>query len=106
MNSAQGYVAVTAYSVLLIWDREPDASLLHKPADLHIELCSNRRLRKINPVQLHHHEDIKLVSFYFFLFSICFVWSCMAVQVCLKGKTPQNMLFHNGLAFENKIGRA
>lgn len=63
MNSAQGYVAVTAYSVLLIWDREPDASLLHKPADLHIQLCGNRSFRKINPVQVSQHKDTKLVSF-------------------------------------------
>lgn len=29
----------------------------------------------------------------------------MAMQVCLKGKTSQNMLFPKGLGFENKIGR-
>lgn len=46
MSSTQGYVAVTAYSVLLIWDREPAASLLHKPADLHIVLYGNRNLEK------------------------------------------------------------
>lgn len=62
MNSGQGYVAVTAYSVLLIWDREPDASLLHKPADLHIELCGNRGISKINPVPLSQHVDMKSVS--------------------------------------------
>lgn len=63
MNNAQGYVAVTAYSVLLIWNRGPDASLLHKPADLHIELCGNRSFRQINPVHFSQHEDTKLVSF-------------------------------------------
>lgn len=42
-----------------MWDREPDASLLHKPADLHIELCGNRSFRKINPVHFGLCEDRK-----------------------------------------------
>lgn len=29
----------------------------------------------------------------------------MVIQVCLKGKTPQNMLFPKELRFENKIVR-
>lgn len=47
------------YSVLFMWDSEPDASLLHKPADLHIELCGSRSFRKINPVQFSLHKDRK-----------------------------------------------